>query len=265
VIKKIHSSQVVYFFTLVTMISKSQIKFIQSLHQKKYRQMYGKFLVEGHKTVIELISSKFIVDKIYATSDWNSVKAHQRNIEVEIVSEDELHKISTLENPQQAIAIASIPAMATDLKLKDGKYIALDTLNDPGNAGTIIRTAEWFGFDGVILSENSVDIYNPKVVNAAKGSLFRIPVYYQNLAECFGNHSQLPVLGTFMEGESVYTASMPSSGILLIGNEANGIDSSLWPMIKNKLSIPRVGKAESLNAGIAAGILMNEWVRRNNN
>ncbi|MBL7800201.1 MAG: RNA methyltransferase [Chitinophagales bacterium] len=226
--------------------------------------MYGKFLVEGHKTVIELISSSFIVDKIYATSDWDNANAHQRKIEIETVTEDELQKISTLENPQQAIAIASIPAITSDLTLKEGKYIALDTLNDPGNAGTIIRTAEWFGFDGVILSENSVDIYNPKVVNAAKGSLFRIPVFYQNLADCFTKHSQMPVLGTFMEGESVYTASLPTSGILLIGNEANGIDPSLWPMIKNKLSIPKVGKAESLNAGIAAGILMNEWVRRNN-
>jgi len=244
------------------MISKNQIKFVQSLHQKKYRQMYGKFLVEGHKTVLELLSSGFKIDSIYATAKWISENKINFNVLIAEVTEAELQKIATHENPQEVIAVANIPASSADAQLKKGKYIALDQINDPGNAGTIIRIADWFGLDGVIFSENSVDVFNPKVVSAAKGSLFRVPFYYMDLEKCFAANGHFPVLGTFMEGESIYSKQFPTDGILLIGNEANGISESLSAAIQHRISIPKFGQAESLNAGVAAGILISEWKKQ---
>ena len=223
--------------------------------------MYGKFLVEGDKSVRELLHSVFKIDAIYGLSGW--VGRHRpAAAEVHTVSPAELAELSTHEQPDEVVAIAQIPAQATDALSTSGLYIACDRLNDPGNAGTIIRIADWFGAAGVIFSENSVEVYNPKVVSSAKGSLFRVPVIYADLPALFSENKGLPVIGTYMDGESIYTTNLPPSGILLIGNEANGIGEELSALVSQRISIPSFGKAESLNAGVATGILMSEWRRQ---
>lgn len=249
------------------MLSRQQISFIRSLHQKKYRQMYGKFLVEGDKLVRELLASRFKISTIFKIQSWkhgipNLKNANKDYYEVIEVTEAELQKISTHENPNQVIAVAEIPNSKLKIqnsKLALGLYLACDNLSDPGNAGTIIRTAEWFGINAVFFSENSVDLYNPKVVNAAKGSLFRVPCFYINLASLFTANPQLPVYGTFMNGENIYRTKLEKDAVILIGNEANGISDELIPFIQHKITIPSFGHAESLNAGIAAGIVLAEF------
>lgn len=242
------------------MISKNQIKTIQSLHQKKYRQLYGNFLVEGHKSVAELLRSNYTTNEIFATAEWLAQNGTSvSGIKITEVSAVELQKIATQENPHQVIAVAQIPDLAVPEKLPDGCYIAVDNLSDPGNAGTIIRNADWFGFRGVIFSRNSVEAFNPKTVSAAKGSLFNTKVIYTDLAKCFAENKDFPVLGAFMEGNPIYSVAFPQKGILLIGSEANGISETLLPHITQKITIPRYGNAESLNAGVAAGIIAAEW------
>ena len=246
------------------MIPKQQISFVRSLQQKKYRQMYGKFLVEGDKLVRELLTSPFNIQAIFKTAGWNT-DIQRGKIEVIEVSEEELRKISTHENPNQVLAVAEIPLadIAISAKsLKPALYLACDNLSDPGNAGTIIRTADWFGVTDIFFSEDSVDIFNPKVVSAAKGSLFRMKCHYVDLNQLFTNNPELPVYGTYMDGEDIYKTRLAGNAIILIGNEANGIGEELAPFIKHKISIPNFGKAESLNAAVAAGIVMGEFRHR---
>ena len=245
------------------MLSKQQISFVRSLHQKKFRQMYGKFLVEGDKPVRELLASGFKVHTVFSVEGWSSAVL-QKVTELVSVTETELAKISTLENPKQVVAIAEIPASGFSLADFEfnGLALCVDNLNDPGNAGTIIRIADWFGIEYVFLSENSVDIYNPKVVSAAKGSLFRVKCIYTDLKKLFAFHSKLPVYGTFMDGENIYKATLTDKAFVVIGNEANGISEDMFPFITHRIAIPSFGKAESLNAGVAAGIVVSEFVRK---
>jgi TrmH family RNA methyltransferase len=161
------------------------------------------------------------------------------------------------------VAIADIPKHeAADLNLAPALYIALDQIQDPGNAGTIIRIADWFGINTVFFSEGSVDVYNPKVVSSAKGSLFRTACHYVNLAQLFETNKALPVYGTFMEGENIYKTELASQGFIVIGNEANGISQEVAAYVTNKISIPNFGKAESLNAAVATGIVVSEFKRK---
>jgi TrmH family RNA methyltransferase len=245
------------------MLSKQQISYLRSLHQKKFRQMYGKFLVEGDKPVRELLASSFKTDAVFSLSGWQvPVKKHTwQHI---LVTESELRKISTLQNPYEVVAVATIPAVSSlsFTETTAGLTICLDGLNDPGNAGTIIRIADWFGTNQVILSNNSVDVYNPKVVSAAKGSLFRVECIYTDLQELFTRIKNIPVLGAFMDGANIYTTSLPPKAFLVIGNEANGISEALLPYITQRIAIPSYGSAESLNAGVATGIIVSEWKRR---
>lgn len=242
-------------------ISKAQVRYIRSLHSKKFRQMYAKFLVEGDKAVRELIHSPFKIDAIYAHAEWIAQNDAPERLCHE-VSEGELMQISTHDSPNQVLAVAYIPANEINEISGDQLYIACDTLNDPGNAGTIIRVADWFGISTVIFSENSVEVYNPKVVSAAKGSLFRVRVIYADLPGFFQKNKSLPVYGAAMDGESIYKAGLPKAGILLIGNEANGISEALYQYVTHKISIPPFGDAESLNAGVATGIIVSEWRRQ---
>ena len=246
------------------MLSKQQISFLRSLHQKKFRQTYGKFLVEGDKLVRELLTSNFKIDAIYKI---RNSKYEIRNRETEIieVTEDELNKISTHETPNQVIAVAEVPVdLITNHQspITNQLILVCDSVNDPGNAGTIIRTADWFGINKIFFSLNSVDIYNPKVVSAAKGSLFRVNCAYVDLKNLFEANRHLKTYGTFMTGENIYDTTLDKSGLIVIGNEANGISNELLPFITDKISIPNFGKAESLNAAVAAGIVMGEFRRR---
>jgi TrmH family RNA methyltransferase len=250
-----------YFGAAMSAISKTQIKFIRSLHQKKFSQMYGKFLVEGDKAVRELVHSSFNIDAIYALSGW-AIDDHLLKSRVYTLSEAELSHISTHDAPNQVIAVADIPPQLEKVLLSQQLYIACDQINDPGNAGTIIRIADWFGIDTVIFSDGSVDVYNPKVVSAAKGSLFRVKVVYADLKTLFNNSRTLDILGAAMDGDSIYDIAFPHTGILLIGNEANGISDDLYTSVTKKISIPSFGDAESLNAAVATGIIVSEWKQK---
>lgn len=244
------------------MLSKQQVSFVCSLHQKKYRQMYGKFLVEGDKLVRELLQSDFKIEAVYSLANYILVGNH-KEFDHFVVSETELKKISTHENPNSVVAVAHIPiASFYQNKLPEQLFIACDNLSDPGNAGTIIRTAEWFGIYTIFFSKNSVEIYNPKVVSAAKGSLFRTKCIYTDLRNLFAANPHIPVYGTFMNGTNIYESRLPKSAFIVIGNEANGISEELAATIQHKLSIPPFGQAESLNAAVAAAIIMSEFKRR---
>jgi TrmH family RNA methyltransferase len=245
----------------MTPVSKAQIKLVQSLHQKKFRQMYGKFLVEGDKAVRELLHSSFKIDAIYALPDWIAAHSSAHDV-MHPVTAHELQQLSTHDHPDQAIAVAFIPDQESLAVLDPALYIACDHVNDPGNAGTIIRIADWFGIPTVIFSAGSVDVYNPKVVSAAKGSLFRIRIIHTDLKTLFNKNINLPVIGAAMDGENIYQTKLPTAGILLIGNEANGISDDLYPSVSKRVTIPSFGQAESLNAGVATGIIVSEWKRQ---
>ncbi|MCX6199319.1 MAG: RNA methyltransferase [Bacteroidetes bacterium] len=224
--------------------------------------MYGKFLVEGDKPVRELLKSNFKVDTIYKVQNTN-YETRNRETEVIDTSEAELKKISTHENPNLSIAVAQIPTgHSSNLVQPEGLYIVCDSLNDPGNAGSIIRIADWFGIQKIFFSEHSVEVYNPKTVSAAKGSLFRVECVYTDLKNLFEQNKNMKVFGTFMKGNSVYTSVLDKNGFILIGNEANGISDELIPFVNEKISIPSFGKAESLNAAVAAGIVVSEFRRQ---
>ncbi|HAB26614.1 MAG: RNA methyltransferase [Xanthomarina sp.] len=238
------------------MLSKSQIKTITSLKQKKYRLQQGLFVAEGVKTINELLASQFSLQQLYTT---NSFKI-DANLET-VVSEKELKKISFLKTPNTALAIFKIPepkAINTNQLL-----VALDNVRDPGNLGTIIRLCDWFGIRDLVCNLETVDCYNPKVVQATMGSITRVNVSYLNLTD-FLKTTHMPIFGAFMEGDNIYKSQLPNKGILVLGNEANGISREIEQVITTKISIPRFGQlqsTESLNVATAAAILLSEFRR----
>lgn len=246
------------------MISKNQISFVRSLHQKKFRQMYGKFLVEGEKMVFELLSSSLRVDTVFSTFPISLQAAHSAT-EFVLVSDNDLSKIATQSNPDKCLAVVNIPEpnpIGDVHRLEQELLVVCDNIADPGNAGTIIRTADWFGISKVFFSLNSVDLYNPKTVAASKGSLFRVVCTHIDIEQLLLNNSHLPVIGSFMRGENIYQAILPDCGFIVIGNEANGIGSAVEKRVTHHITIPSFGKAESLNAGVATGIILSELRRQ---
>ncbi|NNK75006.1 MAG: RNA methyltransferase [Maribacter sp.] len=247
------------------MVVKSQIKFIKNLQQKKYRNQNGMFVVEGIKTVQELLDSNIEPYKIYCS---NSVLFPDPGDHIEIISEADLKKISSLKNPNKVLGIFKIPEPR---KVSENDWIlALDDVRDPGNLGTIIRLCDWFGIEHLVCSEHTVDCYNPKVIQATMGSIARVNIVYTDLVH-FLDKSEMPVYGTFMKGNNVQSTELPLKGILVMGNEANGISKEIESLVTSKISIPqpRSRKArdgslstESLNVATAAAIFLNE-IRRN--
>jgi TrmH family RNA methyltransferase len=246
------------------MISKVRIKFLNSLHLKKFRQEHKAFLVEGNKTTTELLASGYKVQSLYATKSW--LETHRAEIsgkktEVFEATAEELKVCSTHSQPDEVIAVAGMPEAGALPVLEKGQlYLALDSINDPGNMGAIIRIADWFGVKHILCSEDCVDAYNPKTVSAAKGSLFRTGITYTRLQDVFAAAGHT-VYGALLQGENIYTQDLGARGILLIGNEANGISPALLPYITHAVSIPRFGQAESLNAAMATAILCSEFMR----
>jgi TrmH family RNA methyltransferase len=239
------------------MLSKNQIKLITSLKQKKYRVQHGFFVVEGIKTIHELLHSHFEIYSLYTTESFN-IDAKKEVI----ISESDLKRISFLVTPNKALAIFKIPEPKSIDKSK--LIVALDDVRDPGNLGTIIRLCDWFGIKDLLCSQETVDCFNPKVVQATMGSITRVNVSYVDLVD-FLNASETAVFGAFMEGENVYKKSLPNKGVLVMGNEANGISKAIEALITEKISIPRFGDAqatESLNVATAAAILLSEFKRR---
>jgi TrmH family RNA methyltransferase len=239
-------------------LSKLQLKLITSLSQKKYRLKHKLFMVEGLKGVQEFLNSKFEVYQLFSSDASIFLEVENRTV----ISENELKKISNLKKPNKVVAIFKIPKEKT--LCKDGFIVALDEVNDPGNLGTIIRLCDWFGVDQLVCSLNTVDCFNPKVVQATMGSLTRVSIVYTNL-EKYIKEVKLPKYATIMEGENIYKTELPKKGIIIMGNEANGINSEILKLVTNKITIPRFGKqqqTESLNVATATAIILNEF-RRN--
>lgn len=239
------------------MLSKSQIKLINSLSQKKYRNKNRLFVAEGIKVIKELLNSSYELEMLFAEVDLFFVPKDK----VSLVTPQELKKITKLSTAQTALALFKIPE--TEEKPLQDLVVALDGVRDPGNLGTIIRLCDWFGVKQLLCSNDTVDCYNEKVVQATMGSLTRVHIAYADLYETLKN-TNLPLLGTFMDGENVYKAQLPSSGILILGNEANGISSSIESLASQKISIPQFGEnqsTESLNVATATAILLSEWRR----
>jgi len=239
-------------------ISKSQSKIITSLSQKKYRQKYKLFIAEGVKVVNELLNSSLEIDTLFAVDDF---KTDISSDMITRISEKDLQKISNLKTPNKVLGLFKIPD-EKPLK-KNGLILALDDVNDPGNLGTIIRLCDWFGISQLLCSKETVDCYNQKVVQATMGSLTRVSVSYIDL-EAYLTASNLPTFIADMDGENVYKSQLPNEGILIMGNEANGVSDKIKVLIKNKISIPRFGETqetESLNVATATAILLSEFKR----
>lgn len=240
------------------MVSKNQIKLITSLQQKKYRKQEQLFFAEGVKVVQELLQSNFELQDLFTTKqDFLTVSKDK----VHAISEAELKKISALTTPNTCLAVFKIPK-AKEM-IEKGLIVALDDVRDPGNLGTIIRLCDWFGIETLFCSEESVDIYNPKVVQATMGSISRVNVVYGNL-ETFLSQTKLPVFGTFMDGKNIYQEKLPNEGIIIMGNEANGISASVEKLVSERIAIPRFGNlqvTESLNVATATAIILSEFKR----
>ena len=246
------------------MLSKSQISFIKSLHQKKFRKEHGLFIVEGLKSVTEFISSAYTIHSVFFTEPATSKMLNLSNkINSYLISDDELRKISALTNPQQALALVFIPPtrQLQAQNFSNKLSLMLDGVQDPGNLGTIIRTADWFGFDELLCSANTVDCYNPKVVQATMGSLSRINVHYLDLPQLLQS-TRLPVYGALLEGENIYHTTFSDAGFVILGNEGNGISAETARYITHPLTIPGIGRAESLNVSVSAGIICSEIKRK---
>ena len=240
------------------MVSKSQIKLITSLAQKKYRQKNGLFVAEGIKVIRELLNSDFQLEKLFASEAIFDVSEDQ----FILAEERELKKISFLKTPQTALALFKIPQQK--LEVLDDLTLALDGVRDPGNLGTIIRLCDWFGVKNLVCSQDTVDCFNPKVIQSTMGSITRVNVIYKNLTE-FLQSEDLVSYGTFMEGENVYQKTLQQKAVLVMGNEANGITSEIEQLISEKISIPQFGQSqetESLNVATATAIFLSEF-RRN--
>lgn len=241
------------------MVTKNQIKLIASLHQKKFRKQHNLFIAEGKKVIGELIESGFKCQQLLSTNPslWNDL-----NLDVTVVSHEQLGKMSALTSANDSLAVFVIPEF--NLQNLGPITIVLDDLKDPGNLGTIIRLCDWFGVENIICSEETVDVFNPKVVQATMGSLARVKVHYTNITK-FLLETSLPILGTFIDGKNLYTEEIPSQFLLLFGNESNGINDEISKLVTQRVSIPRFGKlqkTESLNVATATAVFLSEIVRK---
>ncbi|UKK60779.1 RNA methyltransferase [Prevotella communis] len=237
------------------MISKNQIKFVRQLEQKKYRKKEGLFVAEGPKVVGDLLRAGFKAHTIFATSEWES-----QGQTFQEVSDEELRRVSFLQHPQRVLALFFIPTES--IPSVSSLSLALDDVQDPGNLGTIIRIADWFGIDTIYCSENTADAWSPKVVQATMGSIARVNIIYTDLQELISK-AQVPVYGTLLDGQDIYTQELSKEGIIVMGNEGNGISAPIRKLINRRLLIPQFHEGpESLNVAIATAITCSEFRRR---
>ncbi len=249
------------------MISKKTAKLVKSLHHKKYRRKNGLFLVEGAKSVQEILQSSFLIETLFVTEDFLNlhnylVSKKLKENQVEVVSEQTLEEIGTLQTNNAALAVVNSPDN-TPLGVENEFVLALDDVRDPGNLGTIIRIADWYGIRKIICSPETAELYNPKVISASMGSFTRVRLYYTDLGYFFQQHS-VPVYGAVLEGDNIHSVSFPKEGILLLGNESRGVDKVLMPFLSQKVSIPQYGGAESLNVAIATAVICDNMRRISN-
>ena len=247
------------------MLSKSQLSFIKSLHQKKFRKEHRLFIVEGIKSVTEFIHSDYLVTEVYCTENAMPKLANlSQKIKLHQVNPTDLSRISTLSTPQNVLALVQFP-VAKDIETSEliGSFtLALDGVQDPGNLGTIIRTADWFGIGQIVCSEDCVEAYNPKVVQATMGSLSRIKITYTDLPALL-RKTRVAIFGAMLNGKPITKTDFGTEGIIVLGSEGNGISDAVIKEIQHKVTIPGLGKAESLNVAVSASLFCYE-ARRNN-
>jgi RNA methyltransferase, TrmH family len=242
------------------MLSKNQIKFIRSLHQKKNRDLHKLFIAEGSRMVEEfLVSNREDLHLLIVTEEYAGKNEIQDRSNVECVDNTTFSSISTTTSPQGIMGVFKQPLLTYT---EQSFMLALDHIQDPGNMGTIIRLADWFGVKQIICSLDCVDIFNPKVIQSSMGSIFRVPLSYENLEDVF-SQTKLPIYGALLSGENIYTQKLQRKGILVMGNEGNGIRPEIEKLVTSKLLIPRFGGGESLNVSMATGILLSEFSRNN--
>ena len=241
------------------MISKAKVKYIKSLQVKKYRIQEQCFVVEGAKSVTELLKSDFVTTWVAATEDF--ISHHEQELlvskaEVVIATIEQLSSLGSFLTNDTALAVAKMKRNRF-LEIEDGEIaLVLDSIRDPGNLGTIIRTADWYGVKNIIASEETADFYNPKVLSASMGSFCRVDIQYVTLVD-YLTSVRKPIYGTFLDGLDVHSLSFSSGGLIVIGNESNGISPHVERLVSQKITVPRFGKAESLNAAIATGIVLD--------
>lgn len=241
------------------MLSKQQVKYIQSLSQKKFRREEGVFIAEGPKIVAELINSHQVkAVTLYGTASWwqQVIDTRLDAVEQVQVSERELEKISLLPAPNQVLGIFHQPRFPAMGSFAEKWSLVLDGIQDPGNLGTIVRTADWFGVSRIIASPDSADVFNPKVVQSTMGSIARVQVLYEELAAFLQLHKGVPVYAGTLQGKPLAAFTHLDPGFVLVGNESKGVQPALLALAANQLTIPRIGAAESLNAAVATGILL---------
>ena len=257
------------------MLSKNKIKFINSLKKKKNRINKRLFLVEGEKINYELIDSSYRIHEAFATESYISKLPKDKRSSFQhlhSVTEGELQKISDLKTPNKVLSVVEIPEHSiSSEEIKNSLSLVLDKINDPGNLGTIIRTADWFGIKQIFCSSDSVDLYNPKVIQATMGAFTRVNVFYENLTEFLSHYQDLkdfPIYGTFLEGDDIYSSSLKNKGLIVMGSESHGISEELSSYIDQKLYIPpysrnkKLQQSESLNLSVATGIICSEFRKK---
>ena len=244
------------------MLSKTHTKYIQTLQHKKFRDESGLFLAEGPKVVMDLLNSrKFICKEIFALNNWLVEQAKAlsllRDTSITAVEDFELQKISSLSTAHDVVAVFEERKPVHDFKPAAKITLALDTIQDPGNLGTIIRIADWFGIENIVCSVGCADMYNAKVVQSTMGSLGRVNVIYTNLVLWLQENNAIKIYSASLEGKDVKAFGKLKEGILIIGNEAHGVSDEVMELVNEKINIPRVGEAESLNAAVATGIILS--------
>jgi RNA methyltransferase, TrmH family len=241
-------------------LTKSDIKFIQSLHRKKYRDEHQQFIIEGHKLLDEACRyAPESIIRLYSTPDAFEKIPKEFTNSTHIVEQKLLNQLSTLQHPQGILALCK-PGIFR--QQNDDKILVLDGIQDPGNMGTLLRTAAWFGFYHIKCSYDTVDVYNPKVVQSTMGAIFQVAIEYVDLAN-FLSETHHKIYGTLLNGTTIYAADLAQKSCVILGNEGNGIRTKHQSLIQEGLTIPRIGAGESLNVAVAGGIVMSEFARRN--
>lgn len=242
------------------MLIKSKLKYIQSLGQKKPRDEEGVFIAEGPKLVNDLLSyGRAEVKEIFALKSWLDVnKKYIAHAEATEVSEEELNRISQLSTPNQVLAVVKKMDWGNTIQVKNKITPVLQTIQDPGNLGTIIRTADWFGIEQIVCSHDCADVYNPKVVQATMGSIARVKIFYTDLPGWMSRQKDIRIYATALQGKDISQLNKLREGIIIIGNEAKGVSKDLLELSNVKITIPGKGKAESLNAAVATGIILHQ-------
>jgi TrmH family RNA methyltransferase len=248
------------------MLQKSKLKLIKGLSLKKNRDEMGLFVAEGTKLITDL-NLTHPCSILLATEVWLQSHPHVDSSEIIVINENELKQISNQRSPQGAVAVfKKINWVLNYEELNTNLTLVLDEVQDPGNLGTIIRIADWFGISNIVCSQNSADAYNPKTIQATMGAIARVKIHYQDLCEFLNKCKHLPIYGTFMDGDNVYKQSLTSNGLIVMGNEGNGISKKLENLIPNKLLIPSFPEmsntSESLNVGVATALICGEFRRR---